>query len=36
MKGKGRETIGEDEKRSERIVKILTGTRGKTIKLLGW
>ena len=35
MKEKERKTIGEDEKGSGQIIKMLTGTKGKTIKPLG-
>ena len=35
MKGEERKTIGEDEKGSKQIVKILTGTNGKMIKPFG-
>ena len=36
MKREGRKTIEEDEKGSIQIVRIATGVKGKTTKLLGW
>ena len=36
MRGKERAMIGEDEKGSGQIVKMLTEIKGKTIKPFGW